>query len=76
MSAAKQQHPPLKNDRFLRFPELKRRVGFSRAQIYSLIQQGKFPKQIKLGARGCAWLESSIDAWIDDRVAASKTKEG
>jgi prophage regulatory protein len=61
-------------DRFLRFPEVKERVGFSRSQVHLLINQGKFPAPIKLGARASAWTESSINLWIAERVAASQAK--
>ena len=58
------------SDRFLRWPEVKQRIGYSRSQIYLLIQQGKFPKPYKLGERASAWLESSINEWISGRLAA------
>jgi prophage regulatory protein len=61
------------NDRFLRWPEVQRRVGFSRSKVYSLIQCGKFPAQVKLGERASAWPESLIDEWIQARIAASAT---
>lgn len=60
------------NDRFLRWPEVKERVGFSRSQAHLLIKQGRFPAPHKLGARASAWLESSIDEWIYERVSASQ----
>lgn len=58
------------NDRFLRWPEVKSRIGYSRSQIYLLINQGKFPAPYKLGARASAWLESSSNEWISGRLAA------
>jgi prophage regulatory protein len=72
MSNAKQQQTKAANDRFLRWPEVKDRVGYSRSQIHLLISQGKFPAPCKLGARASAWLESSIDEWISERVSASQ----
>jgi len=59
------------NKRLIRWPEVKQRIGYSRSQIHLLINQGKFPAPIKLGARASAWLESSIDEWINSRIAAS-----
>ncbi len=64
-------YQPATSDRFLRWPEVKTRVGYSRSQIHLLIKQGSFPAPIKLGARASAWLQSSIDEWISNRVAAS-----
>lgn len=70
-----QNHPHSSSERCLRWPEVRQRVGYSRSQIHNLIKQGRFPRPIKLGARASAWLQSSIDAWIQDRVAASGPEE-
>lgn len=72
MASTNQKYSIQPNDRFLRFPEVKARVGFSRSQIHLLIKQGRFPAPHKLGARASAWLESSIDEWIYERVSASQ----
>jgi prophage regulatory protein len=53
---------------FLRFPQVRSRVGLSRSTIYLKIVNGEFPKPISLGARAVAWLESDIDAWITAQV--------
>jgi prophage regulatory protein len=53
---------------FLRFPQVRTRVGLSRSTIYLKIVNGEFPKPISLGARAVAWLESDIDAWIAAQV--------
>lgn len=34
----------------------------------------RFPKPVPIGKRGVGWLESSVNAWIDARVSASKSK--
>lgn len=54
----------------LRLPEVKKQTGLSRSGIYQLIALGTFPKQIKLGVRSSGWVESEIQQWIDDRIAA------
>lgn len=57
----------------IRLSEVMRRTGLSRSQTYSLIQQGKFPKQISLtGARSSAWVSNEVDAWIHSRIDASR----
>ena len=56
------------NDRLLRWPELQRKIGYSRSNIYYLIDQGHFPPPIKLGGRAVGWLESEINAWIHERI--------
>ena len=56
-------------NRIIKRPEVSNKTGISRSQIYSLIAEGKFPKQIKLGSgRASGWVESEIDKWIDDRI--------
>lgn len=59
---------------FLRLKEVSRRTTYSRTRIYELIQDGKFPAPIHLGLRAVAWLESDIDAWMDERIAATKQR--
>lgn len=54
----------------LRLPEVKRRTGKGRSQIYRGIARGTFPKPIKLGERASAWLEHEISAWLAGCVAA------
>jgi prophage regulatory protein len=58
--------------RFLRLPDVIKRVGLGRASIYRLMEKGKFPKAHKLGERAVAWLESDVESWIQARVKASK----
>jgi prophage regulatory protein len=29
---------------------------------------GRFPKQVSLGAKSVAWLESEVDDWIMERI--------
>lgn len=55
----------MKKDRIIRLPEVIERVGIARTTIYLKIQEGTFPKQIKLG-RNSGWLESEIDDWIQN----------
>ena len=61
--------PPV---RILRLPEVKARVGLCRASIYQHMAAGSFPKQIVLGIRAVGWLENEIDAWLSDRINASR----
>lgn len=55
--------------RFIRLPEVLKRVGLSRARMYGLINAGRFPKQIRIGMRSVAFLESEIEAWMDSVIA-------
>lgn len=57
--------------RLLRLPELIGRVKFSRAAIYRLMASGRFPRYIKVGAASF-WVESEVEAWIQERIAESR----
>jgi prophage regulatory protein len=59
-------------NRVLRMPILRDKVGLSRSTIYELISKCEFPASIPLGPRAVGWLESDIDAWLEGRVNASK----
>lgn len=57
----------------LRLREVISRVGLKRSSIYLAMEQGHFPKAIKLGERSVGWLEDEITSWIAQRIAASRT---
>ena len=44
-------------------------TGLSKSHLYALVQQGIFPKPVKLTERSSAWVESEVQAWIDTRIA-------
>jgi len=56
----------------LRKPKVKERTGLSNSQIYKLISENKFPRQIKLSARASGWIESEIEEWIKSRITESR----
>ena len=55
--------------RFLRLPEILRRVPYSEAHIWRLEKNGNFPRRAHLGANRVAWVESEIDDWIAECLA-------
>lgn len=57
--------------RVIRFPELYRKVGLCRSQVWRLEKEGDFPKSIQLGKNSKGWIESDIDAWLQERKAAA-----
>lgn len=44
------------------------KTTLSRSSIYDMIARGEFPKPVKISGRRVAWLESSVDAWIQSRT--------
>lgn len=61
-----------KHPKLIRLPEVIRRTGFGKTWIYTLIRAGKFPKQIKIGERAIAFIESEVDEWIYKAIADSR----
>ena len=60
--------PP--RSRLLRLPEVMDRVGLRRASIYQRMNEGRFPKSRSLGAKCSVWVESEIDAWIEEVIGS------
>ncbi|AKX47399.1 hypothetical protein AKN94_08570 [Thiopseudomonas alkaliphila] len=58
---------PARQQRILRLPEVKTKIGFGRSTIYALMANGEFPRSIRIGARAVGWLESDINQWIETR---------
>lgn len=60
-------------NKFLRLRDVINTTGLSRSSIYLLMRDDKFPRNILLGARSVGWTQSSIDQWIEGRIAASQS---
>lgn len=58
--------------RLIRLKSLVDKVGLQKSAIYRRIAIGEFPKPVSLGGRSVAWLESDVDAWIREKVDASR----
>jgi prophage regulatory protein len=61
-------------EKFLTGEEADKRTSISRSLRHKLIKEGKHPKPISIGARRIAFIESEIESWIADRIAASRSK--
>ena len=62
------------NPRIIRWPKVHDKIGLCRSHVHQLITKGLFPAQIKLTSNGRAsgWIESEVDAWLAQRIAASR----
>ena len=58
--------------RILRLPQVEARTGISRSSIYARVAKGTFPPPIQLGPRAVGWIESEVEAWIREQIAASR----
>ena len=70
------KHTPQK--RFIRLPEVLSRTGYGRTSIYRKMEDGSFPRSVKLGGpledsntfdcRAVAWIEDEVEQWIKSRI--------
>ena len=70
------KHTPQK--RFIRLPEVLSRTGYGRTSIYRKMEEGSFPRSVKLGGpledsnafdcRAVAWIEDEVEQWIEYRI--------
>ena len=64
--------------RFIRLSEVMSRTGYGRTSIYRKMEDGSFPKSLKLGgppkdpnifdSSAVAWIEDEVDQWIESRI--------
>lgn len=52
----------------LRLPAVVARVGLSKSPLYAKIKAGEFPKPVPLSNQAVGWLESEVEAWLQERI--------
>ena len=72
----KKNNKPRNN--LIRLSEVMSRTGYGRTSIYRKMEDGSFPKSLKLGgppkdpnefdSRAIAWIEDEVDQWIESRI--------
>lgn len=58
--------------RLIRLPEVMSRVGLKRTAIYMRMSEGRFPRSRSLGPKCAVWVESEIDAWVNEVAANTR----
>ena len=53
-------------DRFMRAKEVMQVTGLTKATLYRRIEEGQFPKQVRLGPAIVAWRQSEVEEWMKD----------
>lgn len=56
--------------RLISIDEVASLIGYSRASIYRLVDQGRLPKPVKVGERAVRFIESEIEEVISKAAAA------
>ena len=69
--------------RLIRLPEVLSRTGFGRTSIYRKMEDGSFPRSVKLDgppkdpeafdSRAVAWIEDDVDQWMESRIEERDT---
>jgi prophage regulatory protein len=64
--------------RLIRLNEVLSRTGYGRTSIYRKMDEGSFPKCLKLGvpikeptqfdSRAIAWIEEEVEKWVEERI--------
>ncbi|WP_272575820.1 helix-turn-helix transcriptional regulator [Providencia sp. PROV273] len=62
---------PLLSDQLVDMKFITQLTGLTDKWFYKLIQDGEFPKPIKLG-RSSRWLKSEVENWLQNRIAESR----
>lgn len=57
---------------FIKIAEVRKMTGMSTSTIYERVLAKKFPSQIKLGPKAVAWIKSEVQAWVNERISASR----
>ena len=63
--------PALLEDEFIDMKFITRLTGLSDKWLYKLIQDGVFPKPIKMG-RASRWLKSDLEEWLQAKINDSR----
>lgn len=63
---------PLLDNQFVDMKFITKLTGLTDKWFYKLIQDGEFPKPIKLG-RSSRWLKSEVENWLQQRITESRS---
>ena len=64
------------SNNIIRLQQVIKKVGLSRSTIYALVSRNEFPQRIQLSPRSMGFLESEVDQWLADKVAARNEVKG
>jgi len=52
----------------LRTKDVLAKTGIKRTNLHNQVKAGTFPSPIALGGHAVGWIESEVDAWIEQRM--------
>lgn len=63
------------DDRILRLPQVREKVGRANATIWKDVSEGTLPPPVRIGPRAVGWRNSELLAWLEACSIASRTKQ-
>ncbi|MDB2608961.1 AlpA family transcriptional regulator [Paracoccaceae bacterium] len=51
--------------------QLEKQLGLTRSSIYKMMEDGEFPRPIKLGRRAVGWRADEVANWLDKMQEAT-----
>lgn len=57
--------------KLLRCQDVTKTVGLSRASIYRLMEEGLFPRPVRIGKAAVAWKPEDLQQWVDSRKSTA-----
>ena len=61
-------------DRLIRIADVEGITGIRKTTIYAMMKTGRFPRCVQVTPRCVAWPESSVQAWVKERIEEASTK--
>lgn len=52
--------------RILRLKTVLERTGLSRSTLYRMMNEGTFPRALRISARCSGWRECELEAWLEN----------
>ncbi len=60
--------------RIIRLKDVMATTGLGRSSIYKYVQEGAFPKPVRLGGRSTGWVEDEVEEWVIEKIAQRDEK--
>ena len=57
-------------ERFISIKEVVKKIGISRTQVWFITKEGQFPQLVQISPKRKAYVESEIEAWMLEKIAA------
>lgn len=54
--------------KFIKLNDVVKVTSLSKSTIYRLVAENDFPRQVPLGGKSVAWVESEIEEWMKEKI--------